>query len=249
MYDMRWIVFVVFTLLSSWVFSQETVLNEANIALQNKDFKKALDLYMSIENGHNGGSGMFKNMAIAAAGSGQDEKAILYYEKALKYTPNSKTIQKDLFILRKRNPLLDEPVPALLPVKIFNQITGIFNSETWTVVSLIFLIMGCFVILFGYPFRSFTRKHWIILIASSVLFLLTFLFAWYRYQQIYQNKGMIVMSPNIVMKKSPDASSPEVNSLPPGSKVYKKDQIADWYLVTIENGDTGWIPVPAAKKI
>ena len=57
------------------------------------------------------------------------------------------------------------------------------------------------------------------------------------------------MSPDIVMKKSPDRSSPDVNSLPPGSKVYKKDQIAEWYLVITENGDTGWIPVPAAKKI
>jgi tetratricopeptide (TPR) repeat protein len=246
---MRWIVFVVFTLLSSLVFSQETVLNEANMALQNKDFKKALDLYMSIENGHNGGCGMFKNMAIAAVGSGQEEKAILYYEKALKYAPNSKSIQKDINILRKRNPLLDEPVPVLLPVKFFNQITGIFSSEIWTVVSLIFLITGCSVIIFGYPFRSFTRRYWIILMASCVLFLLTFLFAWYRNHQIYHNKGMIVVSSDIVMKKSPDTSSPDVAGLPPGSKVYKRDQIADWYMVTAENGDTGWIPVSAAKKI
>jgi len=60
---------------------------------------------------------------------------------------------------------------------------------------------------------------------------------------------MIITSPEIVLKKSPDASSPDISDLPSGSKVYKKDQIADWILVITDNGETGWISVLAASKI
>jgi tetratricopeptide (TPR) repeat protein len=246
---MRWIILFGFTLFATFLFSQESVILEANIALQDKNFKKALDLYLSAEKNHKGGAGMYQNMAIASAGVGQDAFAILYYEKALKYKPNDKNLQKDLTTLRKKNPLLDEPIIQMLPVRIFNNMTGIFTAGMWATISIILCFSGCFIILLYYPIRNFTRNVWISFITSCILFFVTFLFAWYRNEQIYHNRGMIITASDIVLKKSPDASSPDISDLPPGSKVYKKDQIADWSLVTTENGDTGWISVVAASKI
>ena len=246
---MRWIILFGFTLFATLLFSQESVILEANNELQNKNFKKALDLYISVENNHKGGAGMYQNMAIAAAGVGQDALSILYYEKALKYKPNNKNLQKDLATLRKKNPLLDEPTGQMFPIRIFNKVAGIFTAGIWATISIILCFSGCFIILLYYPFRNFTRNVWISFITSCILFLVTFLFAWYRNEQIYQNRGMIITSPEIVLKKSPDASSPDISDLPPGSKVYKKDQISDWILVITDNGETGWISVLAASKI
>lgn len=249
LFDMRWIVLFVFTLFASVSFPQESVILEANTALQDKNFKKALDLYISVENNHEGGAGMYQNMAIASAGVGQDAHAILYFEKALKYKPNDKTLQKDLSNIRKKNPLLDEPTGQMFPIRIFNNVAGIFTAGIWAMISIILCFSGCFIILLNYPFRNFTRNVWISFITSCVLFLVTFLFAWYRNEQIYHNRGMIITASDIVLKKSPDASSPDISDLPPGSKVYKKDQIADWNLVITENGDSGWISALAASKI
>ena len=249
LFDMRWIILFGFTLFATLLFSQESVILEANNELQNKNFKKALDLYISVENNHKGGAGMYQNIAIAAAGVGQDALSILYYEKALKYKPNNKNLQKDLATLRKKNPLLDEPNGQMFPIRIFNNLTGLFTSGIWATISIILCFLSCLIILLYYPFRNFTRNVWISFITSCILFLVTFLFAWYRNEQIYQNRGMIITSPEIVLKKSPDASSPDISDLPSGSKVYKKDQIADWILVITDNGETGWISVLAASKI
>ena len=52
LFDMRWIILFGFTLFATLLFSQESVILEANNELQNKNFKKALDLYISVENNH-----------------------------------------------------------------------------------------------------------------------------------------------------------------------------------------------------
>jgi len=239
----------IFSLYGTFLIHQESVLKEAILSLQNKKFDKALELYLSIENDHKGGAGLYQNMAIAAVGLSRDAQAILYYEKALKYKPNDKVLQKDLSILRKKNPSLDEPTTIWLPVKFFNQMTGIFTSGMWAMISIFFCVLGCSIILIYHSFINFTRKVWTSFITSCILFLFTFLFAWYRNEQIYHNHGMIITASDIVLKKSPDTSSPDITDLPAGSKVYKKDQIADWCLVTTENGDTGWISILAASKI
>jgi len=246
---MRWILIIVNTLLAFYMISQESVITEANLALQKKEFKKAFDLYSSIENSHKGGPQLFHNMALAAAGLGEDAKAILYFEKVLKYKPNNKNIQKDLNLIRKRNPNLEENVLTVFPIKLFNQITGIFSPEVWSVISLIFLLCSCVIIFFHYPFRRIPLKIWAALITSCLLVICTFFIALYRNEQVYHNNGLIIMTPEITLRKSPDNASPEVTSLYAGSKVYKKDQIADWYLVKTENGDSGWISSSSVSKI
>lgn len=248
-FHMRWILLITIFIFGTNLPAQESKIRDANHALKNKEYQKALDIYFDIENEHKGSPGMYQNMAIAAAESGQDALAILYYEKVLKINPGNKKIKKDLDVIRKRNTELDDPPPLMFPLQIRNRLAGILTANAWASLSLFFLLISCTIFVFRYPLTNFKRNDWIVVVGTFMIFLLTFLLASHRNNQIYHNIAMIITASDTSLKKGPDQASPDISDLPAGSKVYIIDQIGQWSLVSTEPGDTGWIPKSSAKTI
>jgi len=248
-FHMRWVLLITIFIFESNLPAQESKIRDANYALKNKEYQKALDIYFDIENEHKGSADMYQNMAIAAAESGQDALAILYYEKVLKINPGNKKIKRDLDVIRKRNTELNDPPPLMFHLQLINQVAGILTANTWASLSLLFFFISCTLFVFRYPFTNLKRNDWIEIVVICMFFLLTFLLASYRNNQIYHSNAMIVTDSDTSLKKGPDQSSPDISDLPAGSKVFIKDQIEQWSLITTEQGDTGWIPTSSAKTI
>ncbi len=229
--------------------TQESGLAQANTALKNKEYSKALELYQKIESNNKGGAGLYQNMGLAAAGLHQDAIAILYFEKALKFEPNNTAVRHDIGIIRNRNTLLDSEAPVLYPVKIWNTISGVFLPHTWTLLNLSSLFILVVLLVFYYPFTEFSKKEWRTLGIFTFIFFFTLIAAYHRNEQVFHNSGYIITENESILKTGPDQASPDVMELPAGTKVYKKDQLDDWYQVLTTYGNIGWIPSKIAKRI
>jgi tetratricopeptide (TPR) repeat protein len=227
----------------------ETMIKSAQDFLSSKDYTKALELYHNIESEQYQSTELYKNMAIAYAGLNNDGLAILYYEKALKLSPNNSVLKSDLDIIVKRNPELDEGVPPFILLKVWQSLTSLFNSTIWSVLSLLFFGLAGFILYKQLPTPGMTKKSYMYFGVFTALALLFVLASISAYQKQYNQNQMIVTEAAVVLKTGPDAESPDIENLPAGSKVVVNEQIGDWVQVNTSLGDVGWIKVDQAQKI
>jgi len=227
----------------------ESMVKSAQSYLSSKDYTKALELYHKIENEQYQSTELYKNMAIAYAALNNDALAILYYEKALKLSPNNSILKSDLGIIIKRNPELDEGVPPFILLKVWQSFTSLFNSTIWSVLSLLFFGISSFVLFKQLPMPRMTKKSYTYFGVALTLTIFCILAANSAYQRQYNQDQMIVTEAEVVLKTGPDAESPDIENLPAGSKVVLKEQIGDWVQVHTSLGDIGWIRLDQGKII
>jgi hypothetical protein len=242
------IIFLVF-LFQSNIAANDALLEQAKNALIKKDFQTAMNLYSQIEKTGFGGSGLYQNMALASAGLHQDAMAILYLEKAQKYDPNNKQIQENLAAIIKRNSQIDNTSTNSGFVTNLHKVLGLLSIGFWIGLSLLSLLGICTIAYLNYPSWTNNLKLNYTLAAFLMLFVVSSLAAYLRHQNIYYNQGIIVIKENTTLKLGPDEASPEVISLPPGSKVMYKDHLDGWWQVETNYGDSGWIQSIQGQKI
>lgn len=218
-------------------------------ALEQKDYQKAMQVFQSIEKNNEGGAGLYQNMALAATSLGDDAKAILYLEKALKYAPNDSKIKDNLHLVLQRNSQLDNIDAQNGLNRSLQTVSGWLSLEIWMTLSILLFLSIGFYSYSLYPFQPIAKGKKIILSILIIASLACYLCASVRFQTIYHNKGIIITEENTQMHVGPDADSPSVTDLPKGSKVVFKDHIADWWLVTTVYGDEGWIPANKGERI
>jgi tetratricopeptide (TPR) repeat protein len=231
------------------LLSQDADFIHGNKAFMEGKYSDAVKYYQKVENKHQGGFGLYSNMARALAHQRQDAMAILYYEKALKLKPYNKQITNDLHQIRKRNPALDVPPNEFFLSKWWSKMSGVFSPLIWAILSIASLFLfGFFLIWWQIKHLSGVRNLTIGL-CSMLLFLFALSMAWHRNGQVYHHNGMIIMTENCALKAGPDDQSPDITDLPPGTKVYKKDALGQWSMVTTSFGDVGWIQTDKAASI
>lgn len=242
---------ILMMLSSSYLYSldDEIMVQSAQNFLIEKEYEKALKLYHDIENEQYYSFGLYKNMAIAYAGLDKDAFAILYYERALKLSPLDSDIQSDLEAIRKRNPELDEGAPPFILATMWQIFTSLLNSTLWAILSLLFFGVAGFILYQHLPTPGMTKKNYRYLGVTLAFALLFVLASGSIYQRQFRQDQMIVTEPEVVLKTSPDAESPDIENLPDGSKVVIKDYISDWVQVQTSLGDIGWIKLDQGQKI
>ncbi len=245
---MKKFIFII-SLFSQLIHGQVELLKTGNVYFAKAKYKESIEAYKKVESNNMGGFGLYSNMGRAYAFLGQDALAILYLEKALKFSPNDELIKKDLHVIRMRVPDLVEPQESFVLSKWWNKFAGICTPGTWATISLIVLALIGFLFLSEKAQKGNYTKTIVSKVIIISIFIVTVLSAGYRNQQIYHNTGLIIMSGNIKIKAGPDEQSPDIIESPPGTKVYKKDHIGTWTQVVNEFGDVGWIPTKEARSI
>lgn len=231
------VVMWVFLSLSVWAVDVSAPLQ----ALKSKQYEKAFKQYQDLEKqGYQSGD-MYQNMAVAALALGKDVDAIIYIEKALKFKPGNNDLSQLLSSVLKRNSKIESEETKSILVLYFNSFVGIFSVATWVLLSLLcFLAVGWFVYS-GFPDQIKSRFYKSMLILSLSLFFIFSILSSYRNFQIHNHNTIIITADQAILKVSPDKESPDLSNLVPGSKVYYKDQINDWWYVSTVYGDEGWI--------
>lgn len=245
------ILFVFYSLLTVQnVYANQQELWQKGVqALEQKDYQKAMQAFITIENNNEGGAGLYQNMALAATSLGDDAKAILYLEKALKYSPNDAKIKENLQQILHRNSQLDYVDTQNAFSKSLLSIIGWLSFDVWMILSILLFLGIGFFIYSVYPFQHISKSTKYIIGILIFGALSCYFAASNRFQTIYHNDGIIITEDHTNLHAGPDEESPKVTDLPKGSKVVYKDHIADWWLVTTVYGDEGWIPAKNGERI
>ena len=125
------------------------------------------------------------------------------------------------------------------------------NSNSWSYWTLLlFWVMFAFFALLVFSKKSAIKRLSLLgIVASLMLFVGTFYFAYSTHQREYVKEFAILTTPSAYVKSSPDSQSQDLFILHEGVKMEVLDQVGDWNKIRLDNGEIGWVDKSSFRPI
>ena len=217
--------------------------NTANDHYTKGEYQVALESYTKIEEmGFNSPKLMY-NLGNTYFKLGENGKAILYFERALKLDPSDSDAERNLALAREYTLDKIESVPDFILTTWLKKINFSMSSNGWALASIIFAFAFAILMLFfRYAATSGRRKLYFFTgLAVLLLGITSILFAWSQKSNFTSKDFAIVMRPVSSVKSSPDTSGKTLFILHEGTKVELLERIGGWQRVELSDGRQGWI--------
>ena len=244
-----------FSLLISYLsYSQQTSEEKFNngIKFYNEgEYEKAISSFSSIlETGQHSKS-LYFNLGNSYFKINDIANSIFHYEKALLLSPNDKDVLNNLDFTKKA--LIDkiEILPTNQVRQFWIYILNFFDVNQWLYMGIFFLYISAIFFLFYYFNLKSTLKKKFFFITTFFLFLsLIFIYNGISLNNNKQsNLFAIIFDKKIDFRSEPNYRSEILFNLHEGTKVQVKEELNDWLLVEIQDGNKGWIESSSIKKI
>ena len=177
--------------------------------------------------------------------------SIYYYEKALKLKQNDTDVLNNLAY--SKNMLIDKVgvLPKNQVSEFFKSISNYLDTQQWFILGIIFeyLFLAAFLIYF-FNSKSFLKKKYFTI--SVILFSVVIVFIFIGINRFENEKNIIsaiIFDNEINFRTEPNFRSEVLFNLHKGTKVVLKEELNEWGLVEINDGNKGWIELESIKKI
>lgn len=219
------------------------VMQKANELYKNNQYQLAIDEYNKLVKQGYEGTSLYYNLGNAHYRLGKVGFAILYYEKALKFSPSDEDVKHNL-ALAKLN--LVDKVDELPPFFIFNIWEGLlasFSVSGWTIIIYIIFILLLLAVIAYFFSRSVTQQRisFFTGIGILVLLFLSISLLAVKMNKEFNIKNGIIVETSVIVKSAPDNSSKDEFSIHEGLKVRLEDKVDDWVKISLSDGKVGWI--------
>lgn len=238
------IIFLLFIIISSISRADSnSIMQTANEYYKNNRYQLAIEEYNKLILDGFEGTSLYYNLGNAHYRLGKVGYAILYYEKALKLSPNDEDVKHNL-ALAKLN--LQDKVDTLPPFFIFNLWEGLlasFSVTGWTIIVYIVFILLLIVSLAYFFSRNVSEQRISFFSGAGLAIALVFaiILLVVKMNKEYNVKDGIIVETAVVVKSSPDYSSKDSFQIHEGLKVTLEDQVDNWVKIRLNDGKIGWI--------
>lgn len=223
----------------------------ANNAYRAAKYQQAGRIYQElVEEGYESHT-LYYNLANAMFRIGEYPQSILYYEKALRLTPNDSDTKENLELAYSKVTNDIQPLPKFFVTQWYHNAVRACSTTVWLVWVLVaFAMMLAVFVWFAltgeYRIRKITFSVGILLLIAVVVFSIN---AAASSRLAKQHCEAVVMSDVVGVKGSPDAGSSDKFELHGGNKVAVEDQIDSWVKVVAADGNNGWIEQSVIERI
>jgi tetratricopeptide (TPR) repeat protein len=198
--------------------------------------------------------GYYSPELFAAAGNAYYKQnkiglAILYYERALKLSPNNTDIKDNLELANAKK--TDKELAASPSLKnSLNQLNAFISYDQLGWIAILLMILACTLIIIT-RFRSPEKRKTMMLsgLLLNTIGVVLILFAGYQKQNIEDMKEAIIVSTSVQIHNEPSSTSGVVVTLHEGSKVIISKSEGEWMRVIINEEYSGWIVKSSAQEI
>ena len=229
----------------------EMLLHRADSAYQQENYAAAISLYEQVADNGNEGSILFYNLGNAYYKSGDNAKALLWYERALKLDPSDEDIRHNIAFVNQK--IIDkiDAVPETLFAQWWQKVTNLLNERQWAVLS----IIGSFLLFLSIGAYLFARSggvrttgfvtFWI----SIIVIVFSVIFAHRQKEKAIHHTEAIVMDLVVDAKNAPNAAGKNLFVIHEGLKVQITNEMNGWVGIRLPNGEKGWIAQNSIEKI
>ncbi len=250
---MKKIVSILLLLFSILTYSQEVnkLFAEANTFYKEENFKRAVGVYLAIEEQGIESDDLYFNIANCYYKMNKVAPAIYYYEKALKVNPTNADAKVNLAFAKRMTIDVIEELPKTFLQRFSANVIQKLPFDTWAIIAVIASFLAALLFLLYYFSTSSTKKLFYFNTSIFAVFVLivTVFFAFNNYKTVQKNRTAIIFSQKVEIKNAPSTNSDEVFELHEGTKVIVLDALDNWKKIKIADGKTGWINADALKEI
>ncbi|MDA7502196.1 SH3 domain-containing protein [Chitinophagales bacterium] len=219
----------------------------ANQALESGEFKKAAEGYDLLElQGFNAVS-LFQNQGTAYYELGNNGKAMLAFERGLRWAPTNADLLHNSSLLRSKLEYSSPAYPRIFYKQWLFDITHFIPAWLWALAAITCSIV--FLLLFRKNLyvsgRLFDWKYVLLSVLGIVFLLFFFSNASYAGSVDYA----IVMDDLIQVRSAPSSEATVQFKLSAGSRVNPGEEIDGWMQVSLKDGVTGWVPAESLEKV
>ena len=203
-----------------------------------------------IENGQHS-ENLFFNLGNAFYKINDIANSIFYYEKALKLNSKNNDVLNNLAFAQ--NMLIDkiEILPTNQVLEFLNSISEILNINQWLALGIVLLYFFLLTfILYFFSSKSILKRNYFS--AFTILLFLSissFFVGLNKFEKQKSKLEAIIFENKIDFRTEPNYRSEILFNLHEGTKVIIKEELNDWALIEISDGNKGWIELQSIKKI
>lgn len=215
-------------------------------------YNDAIAIYENLITNEGGSLPLCYNLGNAYFRSSHFGKAILNYERALKYDANDADTKANLAYAQSLmlDKLPEDDVPFYQ--KWGNSILGIFSENVWAIIGIASFI-AMLISLFFYFFKNNLRKTSIIVAAISIIIvILANISASKLHSRATNHTAAIILDEMVIVKSSPESSGTELTKIHEGLKVKILDEaLKEWIKIEADNGNkvVGWVKATSLERI
>ncbi len=251
---MKKILLLIYLISSGLLFSQyenEEHFNKGVDLYNNGNYNEAIIEFKEIIKNGEHSENLYFNLGNAYYKLNDIANSIYYFEKALKLNLKNKDVLNNLAF--SQNMLIDkiEKLPTNQVSEFLNSISETLNVNQWLAlgITLLYLFLITFMLYF-FNSKSVSKKNYFT--AFSILFLFSLISIFVGFNKFEKQKfyfEAIIFENKIDFRTEPNYRSEILFNLHEGTKVVIKEELNDWALVEIADGNKGWIELQSIKKI
>jgi len=229
----------------------QSQLQEAEQYFKAGEYQKAINIYETLINEGKEAFGLYYNLGNAYFKKGNIPSALLYYERAKRLNPNDEDLQHNMAMAERQTVDEFEAVPELLVEKWGSGLVNWVHADVWGYLSIFFFVLMLVMAALFFMSAERSRKKLGFVTALICLMLAGTTF-FLGQQQKYNSLNLveaIVFEPSVTVRSMPAESGTSLFVVHEGSKVRILEQSDGWARVRLIDGNVGWLPQDAVRKI
>ncbi len=236
-----------------WVSGQAgaPALEQARVHYDKGEYQEAIALYKTLLSEANSVPQLHYNLGNAYFRAGDLGRAILHYERGLKYAPGDEDLRFNLSVARSQQADQIEALPPFFLLHGWTSLRNLLAANTWGLLGLILFwaAAGGFAVWVLGRTRLWRKRGFLTAVLLLPLAILVFILAFNRKSFESHSRQAVVTAAETDLRIAPDPESRSLRPLHAGAKTWLEDQIGEWYKVRLENGEVGWIAVEMVEEI
>lgn len=223
-----------------------------NAAYERGSWIEAVDAYEEISDMGLESAELYYNIGNAWFKAGDNAKAVLYYERALKLDPSFEDARYNLEIVGSRIQDKIEPVPEFFLKEWLRNISQMMSSDSWAVISVVLLgitlsLLLVFVMASSVLWRRvgfFTGIVTLLLMVSALSFAV-----WQKDDYLAHDQAVVMKTVTPVKSSPTNDNSTDLFILHEGTKVTVLESMGAWTNISLADGRQGWMKTSDIERI
>lgn len=220
---------------------EDSLFTAAQEQYQHKNFKKAYDLYDGLIREGYTSPNLYYNFANTCLQTDHPEKAIAYYEKALKSRPGDTEIRNNLAYVRKQSGVTD-----IHEISFWSKL----DEKNLYIINIVLvwitILLMAYILLLARPARRKILYMGLLVIGICTAYVSVQTALVYQYKYL---KTFAIAQEEMIMYKDPAKFSTEIYDIFAGQKVEVLQSENGWSEVMTERNKRGWVQSDALIEI
>ena len=244
-------IFLITLFVGLQIFAQQnSLLQKANEFYKQKEYSQAAELYeQALQKGV--APEIYYNLGNAYFKMGENGKAILNYERALRLAPNYSDAKANLRFVQTKIADEQQDVGAFFIIRWADRFIDLFPSNTWLFISVAAFVATLVCLMFFFFGNSLTTRKrafyftFILLIIS----ILCFIFSGIQKNNLRSNSQAVIMNGAVTAKSSPDKSGTDLFVIHEGSTVSITSELGNWVEIKFGGSNVGWVENSMLERV